>query len=164
MDFDDELRVESETLSDFARVMHPAIPSDRNDAFGRQPGRLHLDQDNLKNGLGQLVLKLVKLLHELLEHHVDRLVGLQRNAFLARTGLAEMALDRFAVRTDVGQMNGCVRLFTALAQSHVSASVRCSPLGQSTSLFHALLIVKQGPASALPISAWVSSPPSSSPW
>ncbi len=33
----------------------------------RRPGRLHLQDDDVKNGLGQLVLTLVKLLHELLE-------------------------------------------------------------------------------------------------
>jgi len=34
--------------------------------------RLNLDQDSVKNGLGQLVLTLVKLLHELLERQAIR--------------------------------------------------------------------------------------------
>jgi hypothetical protein len=34
---------------------------------GARPGRLNLDVQQAKNGLGQLVLTLVKLLHELLE-------------------------------------------------------------------------------------------------
>ena len=37
-----------------------------------QSGRLNLTQDKVKNGLGQLVLTLVKLLHELLEKQAIR--------------------------------------------------------------------------------------------
>jgi hypothetical protein len=40
------------------------------DAFGR--ARLNLDPESVKNGLGQLVLTLVKLLHELLERQALR--------------------------------------------------------------------------------------------
>lgn len=39
---------------------------------GRAPGRIELDQEKVKNGLGQLVLTLVKLLHELLEKQAIR--------------------------------------------------------------------------------------------
>lgn len=38
----------------------------------RAPGRLELDEGKVKNGLGQLVLTLVKLLHELLEKQAIR--------------------------------------------------------------------------------------------
>jgi hypothetical protein len=66
----EEHRVESEAVSDFARVMQygaPAMPTDS------QPGpRINLDPDQVKNGLGQLVLTLVKLLHELLERQALR--------------------------------------------------------------------------------------------
>ena len=56
--------VESEVLSDFAKVMRaPTEPPDLTDGSGR----LKLNHNNVKNGLGQLVLTLVKLLHELLE-------------------------------------------------------------------------------------------------
>ncbi|MEW6731767.1 MAG: gas vesicle protein K [Acidobacteriota bacterium] len=34
--------------------------------------RLNLDQDSVKNGLGQLVLTIIKLLHELLERQAIR--------------------------------------------------------------------------------------------
>ncbi len=37
-----------------------------------QVGRLNLNPDDVKNGLGQLVLTLVKLLHELLERQAIR--------------------------------------------------------------------------------------------
>ena len=58
-----QTKVESDTLSDFARVMQDPGSSSRS----KGPGRLELNQDDVKNGLGQLVLTLVKLLHELLE-------------------------------------------------------------------------------------------------
>ncbi|MDA8408113.1 MAG: gas vesicle protein K [Deltaproteobacteria bacterium] len=35
-------------------------------------GKINLEQDNVKNGLGQLVLTLVRLLHELLERQAIR--------------------------------------------------------------------------------------------
>jgi hypothetical protein len=67
-------RVESESLGDFALVMqqndkiHPPAP------HHGIPGRAHLDLDpeRLKNGLGQLVLTLIKLLHEVLERQALR--------------------------------------------------------------------------------------------
>ena len=40
--------------------------------LGASPGRMNLKQDDVKNGLGQLVLTLVKLLHELLEKQAIR--------------------------------------------------------------------------------------------
>jgi hypothetical protein len=74
MEADVTARVESESLGDFALVMqqddkiHPRPPHDC------MPGRarLDLDPDRLKNGLGQLVLTLIKLLHELLERQALR--------------------------------------------------------------------------------------------
>lgn len=57
--------IQSEALGEFARVMNADA-----EGAGIQPlpnGRLNLDEQNLKNGLAQLVLTLVKLLHELLE-------------------------------------------------------------------------------------------------
>jgi len=73
-------KVESESISDFARVMEVGtnlVPADlekgnAHDTQTGHPRRLNLDQDNVKNGLGQLVLTLVKLLHELLERQAIR--------------------------------------------------------------------------------------------
>ena len=72
LECDPTTRVESESLSDFARVMDPCVG-----ALGPTPAaasrlRLELDPDKVKNGLGQLVLTLVKLLHELLERQAIR--------------------------------------------------------------------------------------------
>ena len=63
-----ESRVASPAISDFAKTMAPR----GNEASSR---RLNLDQEKKKNGLAQLVLTVVKLLHELLEkqaiHRID---------------------------------------------------------------------------------------------
>jgi hypothetical protein len=57
-----------------------------------QPPRINLDQDNIKNSLGQLVLTLVKLLHELLERQGIRRIeaGSLTDAQIERLGLTLM--------------------------------------------------------------------------
>ena len=85
-------RVESETLSDFARVMHAgSSPWTRQSASG-QAARINLDQDKANNGLGQLVLALVKLLHELLERQAIRRIdaGSLSDDEIERLGLTLM--------------------------------------------------------------------------
>ena len=81
----EQAEVESEALSDFARVMQQGetLPA---------PPRLNLDQNNLKNGLGQLVLTLVKLLHELLERQGIRRIeaGSLTDDQIERLGLTLM--------------------------------------------------------------------------
>jgi hypothetical protein len=74
MNFFDESRVESGDISDFFKTKEI-------DACGRfgsvsdggaRAGRMNIDAENVKNGLAQLVLTLVKLLHELLERQAIR--------------------------------------------------------------------------------------------
>lgn len=66
--------IQSEDLSDFARLMNGEQETIGNKSV--QKGRLNLDKENLKNGLGQLVLTLIKLLHELLERQaIHRIEG-----------------------------------------------------------------------------------------
>jgi hypothetical protein len=65
-----EARVASNAMSDFAAVMEIARRGSCTDH--KSSGRLNLDQDKIKNGLGQLVLTLVKLIHELLERQAIR--------------------------------------------------------------------------------------------
>ena len=60
-----ESKVASPAISDFARAMAPQA----NRATSR---RMNLDADKKKNGLAQLVLTVVKLLHELLEKQAIR--------------------------------------------------------------------------------------------
>src|SRR5208337_1797219 len=86
MDWVDRERVESSNLNDFARVM---------DARAASPScapRMNLDCKNVKNGLGQLVLTLVKLLHELLEKQAIRRIdaGHLTDAEIERVGLTLM--------------------------------------------------------------------------
>ncbi len=63
-------RVESDSLDDFAKVMNfkgtPRTPREN------EGSRINLDPEGIKNGLGQLVLTVVKLLHELLERQAIR--------------------------------------------------------------------------------------------
>jgi len=63
-------KVQSDSLEDFSKIMQTGwksrVTRDEKDQ------RLNLDQDSVKNGLGQLVLTLVKLLHELLERQAIR--------------------------------------------------------------------------------------------
>jgi len=65
-----EAQVASNSMSDFVNVMEIGRSGNRIDH--KDSGRLNLDRDKVKNGLGQLVLTLVKLLHELLEHQAIR--------------------------------------------------------------------------------------------
>jgi len=60
-----ESRVASPAISDFAKTMAPR-------GNGASSRRLNLDQEKKKNGLAQLVLTVVKLLHELLEKQAIR--------------------------------------------------------------------------------------------
>ena len=84
-------QVESQAISDFAKVMQGGAPVPVR-SLGGQPPRINLDQDNLKNSLGQLVLTLVKLLHELLERQGIRRIesGSLTEAQIERLGLTLM--------------------------------------------------------------------------
>jgi hypothetical protein len=87
-------RVESESIGDFALVMQqddriqPRAP--HNATAGR--ARLDLDPERLKNGLGQLVLTLIKLLHEVLERQALRRIeaGSLTGEQIERLGLTLM--------------------------------------------------------------------------
>ena len=64
------VNVESNSIGDFAAVMGTASSLNSNSQDVK--GKINLDQDSVKNSLGQLVLTLVKLLHELLERQAIR--------------------------------------------------------------------------------------------
>ena len=57
-------KTESSNLSDFAKAMTPTRPL--------TPQRIALNQDDVKNGLGKLVLTLLELIRELLERQAIR--------------------------------------------------------------------------------------------
>ncbi len=86
--------VESGSLSDFARIMQD---SQKLPAAGTRPrGRVNLEEGQGKNGLAQLVLTLVKLLHELLERQGIRRIeaGNLTEAEMERLGLTLMKQAR----------------------------------------------------------------------
>jgi hypothetical protein len=68
MDIVEQSKVESETLSDFVRVMGKnSVQVQSHSGVNDSRARIKLDPEKAKNGLGQLVLTLVKVIHELLE-------------------------------------------------------------------------------------------------
>ena len=86
-------RVESDDLSEFAEVMlaDRLLEPESRPLRGPAP-RLNLEGNQTKNGLGQLVLTLVKVLHELLERQAIRRVesGSLSSQQIERLGLALM--------------------------------------------------------------------------
>ena len=94
MDRVETTRVESEALQDFALVMQQEgqiqLRAPRHETAGGR--RLDLDQDHLKNGLGQIVLTLIKLLHEVLERQAVRRIdaGSLSEEQIERLGLTLM--------------------------------------------------------------------------
>jgi hypothetical protein len=93
-----QVRVESDAMSDFAGVLQ-ARDSSFTSPFGRgngQTAHINLDPDKVKNGLGQLVLTLVKLLHELLERQAIRRIdsGSLSDGQIERLGVTLMKQAR----------------------------------------------------------------------
>jgi len=107
--------VESRALSEFATVME-ASP-----APGARPGRLNLKQEDVKNGLGQLVLTLVKLLHELLERQ-----AIQR---MEAGSLTEAEIERLGV-TLMKQAEEIAKLRRAFHLEDEDLNIDLGPLGR----------------------------------
>lgn len=88
------IRVESEDASSFVSVMPAGNAMSSSPCAGGIPrqSRINLDQDKVKNGLGQLVLTLVKLLHELLERQAIRRIqsGSLKDDEIERLGVTLM--------------------------------------------------------------------------
>jgi hypothetical protein len=86
-----------------------------------QTPRINLDQDNLKNGLGQLVLTLVKLLHELLERQ-----GIRR---IEAESLTDDQIERLGL-TLMKQAQEIDRLRQEFGLSEEDLNLDLGPLGQ----------------------------------
>ena len=73
MDTAGTMLVESESIGDFALVMQQEARMQPRAPSGTPcRERLELNPDSVKNGLGQLVLTVIKLLHKLLERQALR--------------------------------------------------------------------------------------------
>ncbi len=112
------VEVESQALGDFTRIMQ------RGEVLPHHVGpatRLNLDPNNLKNGLGQLVLTLVKLLHELLERQ-----GLRR---IEAGSLTDDQIERLGV-TLMRQAQEIDRLRREFGLEEEDLNLDLGPLGQ----------------------------------
>ena len=87
MSLDTLPRAESDSLSDFAQVMSCGKPLTR--------PRIEIRQDDVKNGLGKLVLTLVELIRELLERQAIRRIeaGSLTDAEIDRLGSTFLQLS-----------------------------------------------------------------------
>jgi hypothetical protein len=114
--------VESESIRDFALVMqqddkiHPR-------AHSGSPcrARLELDPEKVKNGLGQLVLTVIKLLHELLERQALRRID--------AGSLTEEQIERMGL-TLMGQVNEIDRLRREFGLEEQDMNLDLGPLGK----------------------------------
>lgn len=114
-------KVESQALSDFARIMHEGSGAPALRTPERQAPRINLDSDNIKNGLGQLVLTLVKLLHELLERQ-----GIRR---IEAGSLTDDQIERLGM-TLLKQAQEIDRLRKEFGLEEEDLNLDLGPLGQ----------------------------------
>jgi hypothetical protein len=116
-------RVESEAVHDFARVMQvDDVLAPRCSPGPRPPtGRLNFDVHDAKNGLGQLVLTLVKLLHELLERQAIRRVEMG--------SLSEQQIERLGL-TLMRQAEEIERLRKEFGLEEEDLNLDLGPLGR----------------------------------
>jgi len=122
MSFIDGPVVEAESVGDFARVMRPVALRAAPLASGAaEAGRLNLRQEDVKNGLGQLVLTLVKLLHELLEKQAIRRIE--------AGSLTEPEIERLGV-TLMRQAQEIDRLRRAFNLEDEDLNIDLGPLGR----------------------------------
>jgi hypothetical protein len=115
------MQVESESISDFARAMQQDVRF--RPTLGRiaAPGRLELNPERVKNGLGQLVLTVVKLLHELLERQALRRV--------AGGSLTEEQIERIGI-TLMRQAEELNRLRVEFGLEEEDLDLDLGPLGR----------------------------------
>jgi hypothetical protein len=110
--------VESENINDFSTIMNGGITRS---GTGGTPPRINLDQNTVKNGLGQLVLTLVKLLHELLERQSIRRIE--------AGSLTDEQIERLGV-TLLRQAEEIDRLRREFGLEEEDLNIDLGPLGQ----------------------------------
>jgi hypothetical protein len=116
-------RVESDSIRDFDLVMQQDGRMQPRAPHNGSPGgsRLELDPERLKNGLGQLVLTVVKLLHELLERQALRRID--------GGSLTEEQIEKLGV-TLMGQAEEIDRLRKEFGLEEDDLNLDLGPLGK----------------------------------
>jgi hypothetical protein len=114
-------KVESQAISDFAQIMQGRAPGAAPGFLSDQPPRLDLTENQIKNGLGQLVLTLVKLLHELLERQ-----GIRR---IEAGSLTDEQIERLGL-TLMRQAQEIDRLRREFGLAEEDLNLDLGPLGQ----------------------------------
>ena len=114
--------VESESIRDFALVMQQDDKIQPRMHCGSPcRARLELDPEKVKNGLGQLVLTVIKLLHELLERQALRRID--------AGSLTEEQIERMGL-TLMGQVNEIDRLRREFGLEEQDLNLDLGPLGK----------------------------------
>ncbi len=123
MNQSEQIKVESEAINDFARVMQagPSPISKSSEGDPPRRARLNLDQNKVKNSLGQLVLTLVKLLHELLERQAVRRID--------AGSLSDEEIERLGV-TLMRQTEEIERLRKEFGLEEEDLNIDLGPLGK----------------------------------
>jgi len=107
-------QVASLDISDFAK---PMTPQDNRTSSRR----MNLDEDKKKNGLAQLVLTVVKLLHELLEKQAIRRID--------RGGLTDEEIERLGL-TLMRQSEEITRISREFGLENDDLNLDLGPLGK----------------------------------
>ena len=116
------MQVESTSIQDFALVMRQeACMQPRAHSGTPCRARLELDPERLKNGLGQLVLTVIKLLHELLERQALRRID--------AGSLTEEQIERMGL-TLMGQAEEIDRLRREFGLDEQDLNLDLGPLGK----------------------------------
>jgi hypothetical protein len=114
--------VESESIRDFALVMRQDDKIQPRAHSGTPcRARLELNPEKVKNGLGQLVLTIIKLLHELLERQALRRID--------AGSLTEEQIERMGL-TLMGQVKEIDRLRREFGLEEQDLNLDLGPLGK----------------------------------
>jgi hypothetical protein len=114
-------KVESTHLNDFAKIMQTEQNIANKTVAPKQTSRLNFEPDDIKNGLGQLVLTLVKLLHELMERQAIRR--------MESDVLSEVEIERLGI-TLMRQAEEIERLRQVFGLEPADLNLDLGPLGK----------------------------------
>jgi len=107
-------------MTEFSRVMRSETPPDQRPVTGTAP-RINVSDDDVKSGLGRLVLTLVRLLHELLERQAIRRMDFRT--------LADDEIERLGPAL-MRQTEEIERLRRAFGLEEADLNIDLGPLGK----------------------------------